>query len=84
MGEKNLENIISNIGQEELAVAQKQAQIDRLKQLILKQKKEMAEQQKIIDEFFNGKPLQVGYFYNRQAQRKTHCGTIAREQQRLT
>ena len=54
MGEKNLENIISNIGQEELAVAQKQAQIDRLKQLILKQKKEMAEQQKIIDEL-NGR-----------------------------
>ena len=50
MGDRDLENIISNIGQEELVVAQKQAQIDRLKQLIIKQKNEMAEQQKIIDE----------------------------------
>jgi len=48
MGDKDLENIISSIGQEELAVAQKQAQIDRLKQLIVKQRNEMAEQQKII------------------------------------
>ncbi len=50
MGDKDLENIISSIGQEELAVAQKQAQIDRLKQLIVKQRNEMAEQQKIIKE----------------------------------
>ncbi len=50
MGDTNLENIISNIGQEELAVAQKQAQIDRLKQLIIKQKNEMTEQEKIIKE----------------------------------
>lgn len=50
MGDNNLENIISNIGQEELAVAQKQAQIDRLKQLIIKQKNEMTEQEKIIKE----------------------------------
>jgi len=48
MGDKDLENIISSIGQEELAVAQKQAQIDRLKQLIVKQRIEMTEQQKII------------------------------------
>ncbi|QEE17262.1 hypothetical protein DSAG12_03094 [Promethearchaeum syntrophicum] len=53
MGDKDLENIISNIGQEELAVAQKQAQIDRLKQLIVKQKNEMAEQQKIIKDLNN-------------------------------
>ncbi|UYP44446.1 Chromosome partition protein Smc [Candidatus Lokiarchaeum ossiferum] len=50
MGDKDLENIISSIGQEEMAVAQKQAQIDRLKQLIIKQKTEMAEQQKLIQE----------------------------------
>ncbi|MHA1476257.1 MAG: hypothetical protein ACTSQ5_13860 [Promethearchaeota archaeon] len=50
MGDKDLENIISSIGQEELAVAQKQAQIDRLKQLIVKQRNEMGEQQKIIKE----------------------------------
>ena len=50
MGDNNLENIISSIGQEELAVAQKQAQIDRLKQLIIKQKNEMTEQEKIIKE----------------------------------
>lgn len=53
MGDKDLENIISSIGEEELAVAQKQAQIDRLKQLILKQKNEMGEQQKLIDELQN-------------------------------
>ncbi len=50
MGDNNLENIISGIGAEELAVAQKQAQIDRLKQLIIKQKNEMTEQEKIIKE----------------------------------
>ncbi len=50
MGDRDLENIISNIGNEEMAVAQKQAQIDRLKQLIIKQKNEMAELQKIIDD----------------------------------
>ncbi|WP_457559459.1 hypothetical protein [Candidatus Harpocratesius sp.] len=50
MGDKDLENIIDSIGQEELEIAQKQAQIDRLKQLIVKQKNEMAEQQKLIDE----------------------------------
>ena len=50
MGDNNLENIIGAIGAEELAVAQKQAQIDRLKQLIIKQKNEMTEQEKIIKE----------------------------------
>lgn len=53
MGDKDLENIINSIGQEELEVAQKQAQIDRLKQLIVKQKNEMEEQQKLIDELQN-------------------------------
>ncbi|MHA1795415.1 MAG: hypothetical protein DRO88_07580 [Promethearchaeia archaeon] len=53
MGDKDLENIIDSIGQEELEVAQKQAQIDRLKQLIVKQKKEMEEQQKLIEELQN-------------------------------
>jgi len=53
MGDKDLENIISSIGQEELAVAQKQAQIDRLKQLIVKQKTEMTEQEKIIKDLNN-------------------------------
>lgn len=53
MGDKDLENIISSIGQEELAVAQKQAQIDRLKQLMVKQKNEMTDQQKIIDDLNN-------------------------------
>ncbi|MHA1519157.1 MAG: hypothetical protein ACTSRK_03145 [Promethearchaeota archaeon] len=50
MGDRDLENIISSIGQEEMQVAQKQAQIERLKQLILKQKNEMGEQQKLVDE----------------------------------
>ncbi len=50
MGDKDLESIISNIGQDEMVAAQKQAQIDRLKQLVKKQKNEMTEQQKIIDE----------------------------------
>lgn len=50
MGDKDLENIISNIGQDEMVAAQKQAQIDRLKQLVKKQKNEMTEQQKIIED----------------------------------
>lgn len=50
MGDKDLEDIISNIGQDEMVAAQKQAQIDRLKQLVKKQKNEMTEQQKIIDD----------------------------------
>ncbi|MHA1584277.1 MAG: hypothetical protein ACTSWL_03420, partial [Promethearchaeota archaeon] len=49
MGDKDLENIISSIGNEEMEFAQTQAQIDRLKQLVVKQKNEMAEQQKIIN-----------------------------------
>ncbi len=53
MGDKDLENIISSIGSQEMASAQKQAQIDRLKQLIKKQKNEMEEQQKLIEELQN-------------------------------
>ena len=49
-GDKDLEKLIAGIGQEEQATAQKQVQIDRLKQLIEKQKKEMADQQKMIQE----------------------------------
>ena len=37
-----------------MAVAQKQAQIERLKQLVLKQKNEMQEMQRLIDEL-NGR-----------------------------
>lgn len=54
MGDRDLENLISSIGQEEMAVAQKQAQIERLKQLVLKQKNEMQEMQRLIDEL-NGR-----------------------------
>jgi chromosome segregation ATPase len=48
MGDKDLEKIISSIGQEEQAAAQKQVQIDRLKQLVEKQKKEIAERDAIV------------------------------------
>jgi chromosome segregation ATPase len=54
LGDRDLENLISSIGQEEMAVAQKQAQIERLKQLVLKQKNEMQEMQRLIDEL-NGR-----------------------------
>ena len=54
LGDHDLENLISSIGQEEMAVAQKQAQIERLKQLVLKQKNEMQEMQRLIDEL-NGR-----------------------------
>jgi len=54
LGDHDLENLISSIGQEEMAVAQKQAQIERLKQLVLKQKNEMQEMQRLIDDL-NGR-----------------------------
>jgi chromosome segregation ATPase len=49
-GDKDLEKLIAGIGQEEQATAQKQVQIDRLKQLVEKQKKELVDQQKMIQE----------------------------------
>lgn len=49
-GDKDLEKLIAGIGQEEQAVAQKQAQLDRMKQLVEKQKKELADQAKIIED----------------------------------
>jgi chromosome segregation ATPase len=50
IGDKDLENLISNIGNDEVVTAQKEAQMDRLKQLIKKQKKEMGEQESLINE----------------------------------
>ncbi len=50
MGDKDLEKIISGIETEEKAVAQKQMESDRLREIVDKQKKLLQEQEKIIQE----------------------------------
>ncbi len=50
MGDKDLEKIIAGIETEEKAVAQKQMESDRLREMVDKQKKLLQEQEKIIQE----------------------------------